>query len=274
MGYILGAQYLFGCATCTNSNSSDEKQKNMRIVVTIIFLLWIVVWVLFSLTLLSLTALIDLATNKERKLTLRASYLVARAVYITCPTWKVKVEGRENLADGKPYVITANHQSFFDIPLMFFIPNNRGFKFVSKIEVRKIPAIGWMLGLRDDIVIRRGTTSAATCVMDEGSRHLQGGSSVVIFPEGTRSKDNKVHLFKDGAFKLARANNVGIVPCVIAGTRGLLTKRGVATSTLTLHILPPIEAEQVQQFASARELAQHVQALTSDEFERMKNQKK
>lgn len=251
-----------------------EKKTYMRLVVTAIFLLWIVLWAIFSLVLLGITALLDiLLGHKERTLTLRTSYLVARVVYLTCPMWRVKVEGKENLAEGKPYVITANHQSFFDIPLMFFIPNNRGFNFVSKIEVRKIPAIGWMLGLRDDIVIRRGTASAATCVMDEGTEHLQGGTSVVIFPEGTRSKDNKVHLFKDGAFKLARANNVGIVPCVIVGTRGLLTKRGAATRTLILRILPPIEAEQVQQFATARDLAQHVQALTAENFEEMQGRK-
>ena len=273
MGCILGSSTLWVRNPHGFKLIERKTKKDMRIIVTIIFLLWIVIWATFSLVLLSITALIDLATNKERKLTLRTSYLVARTVYTTCPMWRVKVEGKENLADGKPYVITANHQSFFDIPLMFFIPNNRGFKFVSKIEVRKIPAIGWMLGLRDDIVIRRGTASAATCVMDEGSQHLQGGSSVVIFPEGTRGKDNKVHLFKDGAFKLAQANNVGVVPCVIVGTRGLLTKRGATTRTLTLRILPPIEAEQVQQFASARELAQHVQALTAENFEDIQGQK-
>lgn len=245
----------------------------MRILATIIFLLFIVVWATLSVVVMCLTTLIDLCTNKERRLTLQLSYPVARMVYWACPMWRVKIEGKENLPKEGTYVITANHQSFFDIPLMFFLPRRRGFKFVSKIEVRNIPAIGWMLGLRDDIVIRRGTASAATCVMDEGTEHLQRGTSVVIFPEGTRSKDNKVHLFKDGAFKLAQANGVGIVPCVIVGTRGLLTKRGAATRTLRLHIMPPIEADKVKEFATARDLAKHVQALTSEEFEKMKNQK-
>ena len=239
----------------------------MRLIATALFLLWIVVWAVLSLVAMSITTLIDLATNKERRLTLQLSYLVARMVYWSCPMWRVKVVGEENMPkDGKPYVITANHQSFFDIPLFFFLPRTKGFKFVSKIEVRKIPAIGWMLGLRDDIVIRRGTASAATCVMEEGTEHLQRGTSVAIFPEGTRSKDNKVHLFKDGAFKLAQTNGVGIVPCVMEGTRGLLTKRGATSRTMVLRILPPIEAEKVQEYATARELAQHVQALTTDNF--------
>lgn len=245
----------------------------MRIIVTFIYLIFIVVWAIISVIMLGITTLIDLLTNKERRLTLWLSYIVARMVYWANPMWRVKVEGKENMPKGKPYVVTANHQSFFDIPLLFFLPAVNGFKFVSKIEVRKIPAIGWMLGLRDDIVIRRGTASAATCVMDEGTEHLQRGTNIVIFPEGTRSKDYKVHLFKDGAFKLAQSNNVGVVPCVIDGTRGLLTKRGVTTRTLTLRILPPIEAEQVKEYESARELAQHVKALTAENFDQIQNAK-
>lgn len=245
----------------------------MRIIVTVLFILFVVIVALLFLVAMAITALIDMCTNKERRLTLLISYAVTRIIYRACPMWRIEVVGKENFPTDGPCVITANHQSFFDIPLMFFLPRRRGFKFVSKIEVRNIPAIGWMLGLRDDIVIRRGTASAATCVMDEGTEHLQRGTSVVIFPEGTRSKDNKVHLFKDGAFKLAQSNGVGIVPCVIVGTRGLLTKRGAATRTLHLRIMPPIEADKVKEFATARDLAKHVQALTSEEFEKMKNQK-
>lgn len=246
----------------------------MRIIVAIVYVLWIVIWAILSVVMMGITALIDIVTNKERALTLRVSLVVARMVYWANPLWRVTVEGKENLPKSGPFVVTANHQSFLDIPLLFFLPMCKGFKFVSKIEVRKIPAIGWMLGLRDDIVIRRGTASAATCVMEQGSAHLQRGTSVVIFPEGTRSKDYKVHLFKDGAFKLARANGVAVVPCVIDGTRGLLTKRGATPRRLTLRILPAISAERVQQeFASARELAQSVQHLTDEQFEVVKQRR-
>lgn len=245
----------------------------MRIIATVLFILFVAIVALLFLVAMAITALIDMCTNKERRLTLLISYAITRIVYRACPMWRIEVVGKENFPTDGPCVITANHQSFFDIPLMFFTPMVRGFKFVSKIEVRNIPIIGWMLGLRDDIVIRRGTTSAATCVMEEGTAHLQRGSSVVIFPEGTRSKDNKVHLFKDGAFKLARTNGVAVVPCVLHGTRGLLTRKGLTTRTMRLHILPTITAEEVQKFETARELAQHVQTLTAAEYERMNSQK-
>ena len=272
MGCILGSSTLWVRNPHSLKLIERKTKKDMRIIVTIIFLLWILIWVIFSLVLLSITALIDLATNKERKLTLRASYLIARTVYITCPMWRVKVEGKENLADGKPYVITANHQSFFDIPLMFFIPNNRGFKFVSKIEVRNIPAIGWMLGLRGDIVIRRGTREAATTVMTEGSQHLQAGVSVAIFPEGTRTKDGEVHRFKDGAFRLAQENNVEILPCVMDDTKRLFSARGLNRRQLTVRILPPISAEEVVA-TPARELAERVEEMTRTALAEMRAQK-
>ncbi|MBR5830417.1 MAG: 1-acyl-sn-glycerol-3-phosphate acyltransferase, partial [Tidjanibacter sp.] len=187
---------------------------------------------------------------------------VARMVYLFSPLWRVKVEGVENFDPTKRYVVTSNHQSFFDIPLLFFLPLWK-FKFVSKIEVRKIPAIGWMLGMRGDIVIRRGTREAATTVMEEGTQHLQAGVSVAIFPEGTRTKDGEVHRFKDGAFRLAQENKVAILPCVMDDTKGLFSASGLNRRNLTIRILPPIEVEEVVN-TPARELAERVERITRE----------
>ena len=242
-------------------------------IVLIIYILAIVVWAIISLIAMSITALVDLIVGGERRLTLRVSYVVARMIYHLSPAWRVKVEGKENFpTDSRPYVITANHQSFFDIPLMFFLPAGKPFNFVSKIEVRKIPAVGWMLGLRDDIVIRRGPTSAATTVIEQGSRHLKNGTSVMIFPEGTRSKDGEIHLYKEGAFRLAQENGVGIIPCVMSSTRGLLTKRGLARRTLTLQILPTLSAEEVAA-QTPREVAKAVQQQSTEALAQMRTSK-
>lgn len=246
----------------------------MRLILLIIYVLLIVVLAIVSLVVMSITALIDIARGKERRLTLMVSYVVARAVYWLSPLWRVKVEGRENFpTDNTPHVITANHQSFFDIPLLFFLPVRRGLNYVSKVEVRKIPAVGWMLGLRGDIVIRRGSASAAAAVMEEGSEHLKGGTSVVIFPEGTRSKDSLVHLYKEGGFRLAQECGVGIVPCVIDGTPGLITKKGLQSRTLTIRILPTITPEEVAG-QTPRETAKMVQQLTADNLAQIRQTQK
>ena len=234
----------------------------MRFVFLVIYLLLIVVWALLALTIMGIATLLSLPFDRERKMVLAISRPVARMVYLFSPLWRVKVEGVENFDPTKRYVVTSNHQSFFDIPLLFFLPLWK-FKFVSKIEVRKIPAIGWMLGMRGDIVIRRGTREAATTVMEEGTQHLQAGVSVAIFPEGTRTKDGEVHRFKDGAFRLAQENKVAILPCVMDDTKGLFSVSGLNRRNLTIRILPPIEVEEVVN-TPARELAERVERITRE----------
>ena len=234
----------------------------MRFVFLVIYLLLIVVWALLALTVMGIATLLSLPFDRERKMVLAISRPVARMVYLFSPLWRVKVEGVENCDPTKRYVVTSNHQSFFDIPLLFFLPLWK-FKFVSKIEVRKIPAIGWMLGMRGDIVIRRGTREAATTVMEEGTQHLQAGVSVAIFPEGTRTKDGEVHRFKDGAFRLAQENKVAILPCVMDDTKGLFSVSGLNRRNLTVRILPPIEVEDVVN-TPARELAERVERITRE----------
>lgn len=234
----------------------------MRFVFLVIYLLLIVVWALLALTIMGIATLLSLPFDRERKMVLAISRPVARMVYLFSPLWRVKVEGVENCDPTKRYVVTSNHQSFFDIPLLFFLPLWK-FKFVSKIEVRKIPAIGWMLGMRGDIVIRRGTREAATTVMEEGTQHLQAGVSVAIFPEGTRTKDGEVHRFKDGAFRLAQENKVAILPCVMDDTKGLFSASGLNRRNLTIRILPPIEVEEVVN-TPARELAERVERITRE----------
>lgn len=240
----------------------------MRFVLLVIYLLLIVAWALLSLVVMGIATLLSLPFDKERKMVLAISRPVARMVYLFSPLWRVKVEGVENCDPTKRYVVTSNHQSFFDIPLLFFLPLWK-FKFVSKIEVRKIPAIGWMLGMRGDIVIRRGTREAATTVMEEGTQHLQAGVSVAIFPEGTRTKDGEVHRFKDGAFRLAQENRVAILPCVMDDTKGLFSASGLNRRNLTIRILPAIEVEEVVN-TPARELAERVERITRNELAKIR----
>lgn len=242
----------------------------MRIVLLVIYLLLIVLWAILSLVVMGLLTLLSLPFDRERKMVLAISRVVGRGVYFLSPLWRVKVEGAEYADPTATYVITSNHQSFFDIPLMFFLPLWK-FKFVSKIEVRNIPAIGWMLGMRGDIVIRRGTTSAATTLRDEGREHLQAGTSVAIFPEGTRTKDGAVHRFKEGAFRLAQDNGVGILPCVMDGSKGLFSIKGLHSRHLTLRIMPPISAEEVKN-SDPKELAKRVEEMTRTALAEIKAQ--
>jgi 1-acyl-sn-glycerol-3-phosphate acyltransferase len=232
----------------------------MKVILLGIYIIAIVIWAILSLVMMFVALVISLPFDKERKPVLALSRLVARMVYILSPVWRVKVVGGEKLDPKQTYVLTANHQSFFDIPLAFFLPV-WNFKFVSKVEVRNIPAIGWMLGMRGDIAIKRGTSSAAVAVMEEGTKHLKAGTSIFIFPEGTRTKDGNIHRYKDGAFRLAQENGVAIAPCVLDGTKGLFKGGRLNSRRLVVRILDPIPAERVAA-TPARELAEQVRALS------------
>jgi len=140
------------------------------------------------------------------------------------PAWRVRVEGREKIRRDTAYVIVANHQSLLDILVLFRLFVH--FKWVSKIENFRVPFIGWNMSLNRYIKLRRGSRESVTQMMHECRETLARGSSVMMFPEGTRSPDGRLQRFKPGAFSLAQHGHVPILPIVVEGTADALPKRG------------------------------------------------
>jgi len=141
------------------------------------------------------------------------------------PAWRVRVVGREKIRRDATYVMIANHQSFLDILVMFRLFVH--FKWVSKIEMFRIPLIGWNMALNRYVKLRRGDRESVTKMMQACEENLRDGNSILIFPEGTRSADGRLQAFKLGAFTLAQASRVPILPIVIEGTADALPKRGL-----------------------------------------------
>lgn len=208
--------------------------------------LYYVVTILFTLAYCVVFMLIFALTvpfDRQRAVLHRASRFWAKAIY-AWPLWRVKVEGREHIEKGVPYVVTVNHQAMLDIPLMYVLPFN--FKWVSKREVYRIPIFGMVLWMHGDIAIERGAASSTKKMVHEADEYLRAGTSVIIFPEGTRTKDGRVHRFKEGAFLIAKSAGVGILPCVIEGTGSLLDGwRLRMPHSFTVRILPPVSAGEV-----------------------------
>lgn len=140
------------------------------------------------------------------------------------PAWPVRVLGRERMRPGVAYVMVANHLSLLDILVVFRL--FRHFKWVSKIENFRVPFIGWNMALNGYIRLRRGSPGSAAHMLRECERNLEAGSSVMIFPEGTRSPDGQLLRFRPGAFELARRTRRPILPVLIRGTADALPKRG------------------------------------------------
>jgi 1-acyl-sn-glycerol-3-phosphate acyltransferase len=140
------------------------------------------------------------------------------------PAWRVRIEGREKIASGTPYVMVANHQSLLDILVLFRLFVH--YKWVSKIENFRIPCVGWNMSLNRYIKLRRGDRESVEQMMAACERTVAEGSSILMFPEGTRSLDGRLKAFKHGAFTIAQRMRVPILPIVVEGTADALPKRG------------------------------------------------
>lgn len=137
--------------------------------------------------------------------------------------WKFEIEGVKPAdIDHKPYVVVANHESQADPFLLSWLPFDM--RWVAKQELFDPPFTGWAMRWGGDIPLKRGARDSVTEMMTECERALAGGISVMMFPEGTRSKDGNLLPFKDGAFALAIQAGVPILPVAIAGTREMRPK--------------------------------------------------
>ncbi|WP_024614264.1 lysophospholipid acyltransferase family protein [Clostridium sp. Ade.TY] len=159
---------------------------------------------------------------------------------------KVKVFGEENIPKDEAVLFVGNHQSNFDIPLiMSSIKVPKGF--IAKKELEKWPGISmWMRYIRCVFMDRSNMRKSAEAIV-QGIQTLKSGYSMVIFPEGTRSKGKAVAEFKAGSFKLALKSKVKIVPFTINGSYKLLEANGgkIKPSTVEIYIHKPIDTTKL-----------------------------
>lgn len=133
----------------------------------------------------------------------------------------VSVKGRENIDPKQSYVVVSNHQSAYDI---FLIYGWLGIdiKWLMKKELRKIPGLGFGSEKVGHIFLDRSNSKRALESLNEAKRRLVNGTSVVIFPEGTRSRTGELGPFKRGAFKIAFDLKLPILPITVIGTSNIL----------------------------------------------------
>ena len=140
--------------------------------------------------------------------------------------WRFETEGLPPEGPRRPYVVVSNHESYADIFLMSHFPWEM--KWLSKHTIFQIPVMGWMMRMALDVPVRRGQRESALAALSECRDRLARRVSVMIFPEGTRSRTDELLPFKDGAFHLAIQAKVPILPVAIAGTRSCMAKGSFA----------------------------------------------
>jgi 1-acyl-sn-glycerol-3-phosphate acyltransferase len=157
------------------------------------------------------------------------------------PLWRFRVTGTMPADPRRPYVVVSNHESFVDILLISHLPWEM--KWLSKVEILRIPVLGWNMVLAGDVPVERGTRKSALKAMRRCQEVLAARVSVMMFPEGTRSETDDMLPFKEGAFRLAVDAGVPILPLVVQGTRNALPKHGwrFGRSRAEVKVLDPIE---------------------------------
>ena len=129
---------------------------------------------------------------------------------------EIEVEGFENIPD-KTCVFMGNHQSILDIPVMRY-STQRTLDFVAKKELAKAPLIGYWITHVKSVTIDRDNVREGMKAINQAVNNIKDGYNFTIFPEGTRSKDGKIHEFKRGSIKIATKSKAPIVPVAIKGT--------------------------------------------------------
>ncbi|MFL5551590.1 MAG: lysophospholipid acyltransferase family protein [Gemmatimonadaceae bacterium] len=177
-------------------------------------------------------------------------------IYDKAPRWwsaavlwavgiKVRVHGLDKLKPEEPHIFASNHVSWFDVPaLAKVLPR---YKFVAKAELFKVPIFGGGMRAVGMIEIQRDNRKAAFGAYEVAAERIRAGSSVIVFPEGTRGHEYALRPFKKGPFVLAIAAGVPIVPIIVHGTIEIMPKGSLWAhpGTIDVHLLEPVSTTGV-----------------------------
>ncbi|MCA1741227.1 MAG: 1-acyl-sn-glycerol-3-phosphate acyltransferase [Bacteroidales bacterium] len=237
-------------------------------------------WVWFSSILFVILAfpvalilwLLSLAFDSRRLMNNR--WMVIQGIVVTkmSPFWKVITEGREKIDQDQAYIIVPTHQSMLDI--VFFNMLRHRLRWVSKIEVFRVPLLGWEMRMVKYIELVRGNKSSVIKMMEQCVESLQDGISVVLFPEGTRSLTGVIGKFKTGAFQLAVKTDKPLLPVLIDGTGEILPKKGLIFGSrriVRIRVLDPIFPGQFGT-GDPEELAARVRSLMVTAMDEMRSE--
>ncbi|MDQ2890807.1 MAG: 1-acyl-sn-glycerol-3-phosphate acyltransferase [Gemmatimonadota bacterium] len=167
-------------------------------------------------------------------------HLAVAATWLN-PYWRFRTSGVAIRDPRRPYVVVANHESYADIFLVSHLQWEM--KWLAKDTIFRIPVMGWMMRMAGDIPIIRGNPGSGMQALEACRDRLSKKVSVMIFPEGTRTRSDELLPFKDGAFQLAVSTGSPIIPIAIAGTRDAMAKGSFRfrRANAICRVLEPIE---------------------------------
>lgn len=183
---------------------------------------------------ISMAFLVLIVTFDRRIPLMMAHYLWSSTILFGVGS-KIQVRGLSQLDLNKPYIFVMNHQSTLDIPCIFrAVPVP--LRFIVKEELKRVPFLGQYISAMGMIFVNRKDHDAAVSSMRRAGEIIRKGSSVIAYPEGTRSRDGRIQIFKKGIFVLAIEAGVDIVPVAIEGSRHVMPKNELKLYPQTIHM--------------------------------------
>jgi 1-acyl-sn-glycerol-3-phosphate acyltransferase len=186
------------------------------------------------------------------------------------PLWTFRTSGVRIDNPRNPYVVVSNHESFVDMLLISHLPWEM--KWLSKRSMFRIPLVGWLMTMAGDVMLIRGNKQSITSAMRGCSDRLARNVSVMLFPEGTRTRDGSLGEFKDGAFRVAVDCQVPILPLVVNGTRKALQAESwkMNVTDAEVRVLEPIPTAGMTK-DDVPALRDRVRGLIASELESMRS---
>ena len=185
------------------------------------------------------------------------------------PLWTFRTSGVEIADPRNPYVVVSNHESFVDMLLISHLPWEM--KWLSKKSIFRIPLAGWLMRMAGDVELIRGDRDSIMSAMRGCGDRLGRKVSVMLFPEGTRTRDGALGEFKDGAFRLAIDHQVPILPLAVIGTRRALEAESwkMNVTDAEVRVLAPIPTTGMT-WDDVPALRDRVRALIASELASMR----
>ena len=185
--------------------------------------------------------LLTLPFDRHKKVIHYIASALARTALFISPVFRVKITGRENIDRSKPHVIVMNHQSLLDILLSFLL--YYPCRMVAKKVLARVPFLGWELVIFGNIFVERDNRKSQFEAIRKMEELIHKGNSMLVYPEGTRSRDGEIAEFKKGAFRSATSTGTAVMPVLLDGPFQALPKKGIIVDgvyTLHMHVMPEI----------------------------------